>query len=564
MNNLLNDIENALKNLVGDRWPYAAALLVAVVLLALTAYWTIPAIARLTERARRHTGRHLLPRQLLKELDALLANEVVMNTYAPAQRYIRQLGEDEKAPRINAWTSPFARAVKAAVANENNKSPNQYHDAKKQVRRASKQISIRPMNDTERTEYITDEDNPLSQFVIELKYDGKKPSQIRALMENIKTQLELKDLQSIPDRKKNAITLLCSKDIEIEDRLTTMKHGKEWLDAQPVKNPKQVPIAFTVKDEPYQLPTHHTLINGATGSGKSGPLLNLIYKLAPFVEQGIVKFYGIDPKNADLRLFKGSDLFTDLALTPTEAIDLINKVNDEMVRAGAQAKADLKNGKTGRSNEATKETPWNYFFIDELATLKNQLDAEGPAGKAAWKNLNNIMFMGRARGFFLIIATQDASIELLGKLRTNFGNVILLSQESEWLNKLFLGDNAAEEGYDSTAIPQATPANGYKTSGIGFVKGETGKPMKIRMAYLSEEDLAAFALEHGADPNDEGHLPEDELDALATGTHHTQPSGIDLAKNDDDLPALELDDLDSLPDWAITPNDDDLELPPLD
>lgn len=68
----------------------------------------------------------------------------------------------------------------------------------------------------------------------------------------------------------------------------------------------------------------------------------------------------------------------------------------------------------------------------------------------------------------------------------------MLRQESSYFTGIFLSHTAAGDGFDSTTIPLRTAANGYAEAGVGFVKKESGKPVKVRFAYTSDEDLAAL------------------------------------------------------------------------
>ena len=74
---------------------------------------------------------------------------------------------------------------------------------------------------------------------------------------------------------------------------------------------------------------------------------------------------------------------------------------------------------------------------------------------------HGILAKGRSLGYFVVGATQALDTELLGRMRNNFANIVLLRQESVHFNDLFLGEGARERGFDSTAIPASNKTNGY-------------------------------------------------------------------------------------------------------
>lgn len=498
----MNDFVHALLDLVMELVT-ANPLFTAIVVGALfftvfVVYCVIPATLALWDRVRRR-----IPKELHRELTSLLSNFQVIELYEPSQRYLRDLVCDSEGktskPSTKAWLSPYRRAVKATSKRKGRTPSNQFFAAREQIREAAKHVKVRKLTKTEAGSIVTPEHaKEFDTFAIVLAYDGHAPADVEKLIPAIASQLGLKELFGVPDDNPFAMTLIASKH-KLEDALVKMKRGAEFFNEHPATSPKSTPMAFTADGRVYSQPTHHTLTYGMTGSGKSGPFLAFIRQQAKFIdcEQPIVELYGIDPKAADLRLFQESCLFKRIVTETDDAIELINDFHHRMNRRQREAVIDLDRGITGQSFEPRPGTPYNILIIDELFALRNALFASRE-GKAAWTNLENIFAKGRSAGFFVQAASQQAKEEHLNTLRSNFGNVIVLSQNNPYLNDLFLGAGAKENGFDSTAIPMSTPDNNFRYAGIGYVKGETGEPLKIRIAYQSTEDLIDFIKQHPA------------------------------------------------------------------
>lgn len=477
----MNEILDNMYGLIEPYQTWIAVGLLIASFLAVGGYVLIPKFGRLALRivkkqSRAHQQAHI----------SLLSNEAVVELYSPAQRHIYHLAEGEKRKRTNAWLSPYARAVKATVKAQGRIPKSQAFNAKRQIKEVAKHVKVRALNAQERDVIATFEgDDETNQFIIELAYNGKDPAAVKKVLPAVKTQLGLEILESQPTTSPMGIKLLASKS-KLDDALVRLKPAAEFFEDNPAKSPLSLPMAMTASRKVWCLPTHHTFIYGTTGSGKSGPLLAMVKQLVPFIGNGTVKLYGIDPKRMDLAQFADTNLFEEVAFTAPEAIDVICEVYAAMNK---RIDSGVKSGKP------TTSLPMTVLMVDELFTLKKRL-YRSKEGKAAWAYLEEVMAMGRSEHFYIVAASQLADKANLEDMRGNFQNLIVLRQESAYLNDLFLGDKAAERGFNSTAIPASNPANGYRYSGIGFVLEEGGEPVKIRVAYLSKEDLGYLVAEH--------------------------------------------------------------------
>lgn len=533
MTNLLIAIWHQLKAAAQAHSELLITIGIIAFIIGTIVYISTPRIARFFIRTVKRQ-----PKELQHELISLVSNSKIVEFYEPSNQYIEDVKEGEKRPLTNAWTSPYARAVKATIKHRGRIPLNQFFNAKRQIREVLRHITVRPLNEDEAKTVVINPDRPYDQFAIVLSYDGHNPAEVMALQSIIRTQLGLKDIQATPDENPLAATFIVSKS-KIEDALVSLKPDRTFFDEHPAKIPASLPMAITADGSAWNLPIHHTFIYGITGSGKSGPLYATIIQSAKFVEQGRVKLYGIDPKATDLRLFQQSSLFEAIAIETDEAIDIINDFYRRMNQRTRSVKIDLQAGITGQNFKATKETPWNYLIIDELFALRANLQTS-KAGKEAWTQIEKIAALGRSAGFYIIAASQFADMNNLENLRQNLVNYVVLSQPNEYMNGLLLGKDAAGNGYDSTKIPASNAQNGYKYSGIGFVRKEDNTIAKVRFAYLSTEDLIAFITEH---PRIEPKLPATVFDTQATeepDDHEDEAPSWNFGDTDDEpLPDID-------------------------
>ncbi|PPF82983.1 hypothetical protein C5B96_08585 [Subtercola sp. Z020] len=414
-----------------------------------------------------------------------------------------------------SWLSPYGRAVRAMGRAHRGEARGKRYLAHQQVAEAANYIIVRKLPETHRVvelepSKIPEDETPkqklkrerkeeqklrANHFRIDIVLDGRDPAEVKRLEGKIVSQLGLKSLQEFETENNFTLSYAAHKTAP-GDPLMKLKTGIEFFRENAAKVAHLIPLAVRENGKLWALAMHHLLIIGMTGSGKGSPLNGLIRQLAPFVERGTALFYGIDPKASELRPYEESRLFEELVYENSGAVDVIAEVHKVMKHRAKHKRVDVENADLGRSLDATKENPMVVLFIDEFLSLLIALQAMGREGKAATTLLVEILAQGRSLGVYVVAATQEADKDLLGRMRGNFANIILLKQPSEYFNDFFLGEGARAAGFDSTAIPLSTKANGYAYAGIGFVKEETGKPVKVRFAYSSDKDIADLIKEY--------------------------------------------------------------------
>ncbi|GAA1494738.1 FtsK/SpoIIIE domain-containing protein [Curtobacterium herbarum] len=478
----------------------------------------------------------------------LLEHPDVIELYAPTDRFQKRHDPEKKKRKQVHWLSPYPKAVKLANKRPRRESKKAVTLVRSQVHAAASCITVAALPDHEQPANAGPE-----HFSITLKLAGSAEAKVRNLAAVIKSQLGLHSLDPADAEDYSSVRFIAHR-VAPDDRLISMKKTAAFLDEHPVSDDlASIPMAVKADGSVWSLGTHHTLVLGSTGSGKAGPLHAVIRQLAPAQAQGRVKLYGADPKHDELPHYESSSLFVDLAYGTAKIAEMIETVHTLMMTRLRSTKADIESGDLGRSRAYTPENPLIILIIDEILSLL--LDLQGQRGMAKYITLlTQILALGRAPGVFVIAATQEADKELLGRMRGNFVNKIVLRQPSVYFNDLFLMDGgpAAAEGFDSTRIPAALKQNGYRTAGIGFVKEETGQPVRVRFAYSSDEDIIDVIMAHRA-----------KGDGLR--------SALAAITAEPDEPLTEAyDDLDEsfgfieVPDEEDDKNDDELALPALD
>ena len=277
---------------------------------------------------------------------------------------------------------------------------------------------------------------------------GVKISKITILSNDIALAFAVASVRiEAPIPGKNAVG------IEVPNRKRINVFLKEILQSDEFKNSKfKLPIALGIDiggkpiiAELNELP--HLLIAGATGSGKSvcinNIILSIIYKLSPET----VKFLMIDPKRVELNIYNGiPHLLIPIITDTSQAIKVLNWVISEMEkRFKIFAEAGVRN--LDGYNEYVKNVktdtnalPYIIIIIDELADL--MLSSPVKAEEA----LCRLAQMTRATGIHLIIATQRPSVDIItGSIKINFPSRIAFAVSTQVDSRTILDVNGAEK-----------------------------------------------------------------------------------------------------------------------
>ncbi|MDF2559484.1 MAG: hypothetical protein K0R99_930 [Microbacterium sp.] len=274
--------------------------------------------------------------------------------------------------------------------------------------------------------------------------------------------------------------------------------GIEFFEKNPAITPRYIPLAVKENGQTWGIGLDgHTLFAGMTGSGKSSAIDGTIRQLAPFIESGVVKLYGIDPKE-QLRFYGLSRLFTTLAggAFAADTFDTIAEVHAEMKRRLSEKRIDLDSGDLGRTHGASEDSPATVLLIDEFDSLLYLLRDAGREAATAERQIKEILTIGRSAGVSVVATAQSLSKDVMGRALDSFHTVALFRQRGIYFNDVVLGEGAAERGFDSTKIPAANMGNNYAGAGIAYATDHSSDPAKVRFAYSSKEDIAALIREY--------------------------------------------------------------------
>ncbi|MGY1395861.1 FtsK/SpoIIIE domain-containing protein [Streptomyces sp. SS10] len=272
------------------------------------------------------------------------------------------------------------------------------------------------------------------------------------------------------------------------DVLTDVRPPRRRLRTEPLT----LPLALR-EDGHWHVRDFHTvpheLILGATQSGKSVYLRNLLCGLA----RQPVALVGIDCKwGVELAPF--APRLSALADTPDRANDLLDVLVDEMearfrligMRGGAGPDAVLTSDVWGLPEKA-RPVPV-VVVVDEVAELFLAASKDDEKRRDAMvTKLIRLAQLGRAAGIYLEVCGQRFGAEL-GKgatmLRAQLTGRVCHRVNDETSANMALGNIAPEAALAATRIPAERP-------GVAVVGDSSGGWSRVRSPHLTLEDAAA-------------------------------------------------------------------------
>lgn len=329
---------------------------------------------------------------------------------------------------------------------------------------------------------------------------GVKISKITNLSNDIALSFAVASVRiEAPIPGKNAVG------IEVPNRKRINVYLKEILQSSEFQNGKyKLPIALGIDigGKPIianltELP--HLLIAGATGSGKSvcinNIILSILYKLNPEA----VKFIMIDPKRVELNIYNGiPHLLIPIITDASQALKVLNWAISEMEKrfkifaeAGVR-NLDGYNEYVRNINNDTETLPYIIIVIDELADLMLSSPVK------AEESLCRLAQMTRATGIHLIIATQRPSVDIItGSIKVNFPSRIAFAVSTQVDSRTILDINGAE-----------------KLLGNGdmlFSPVGVSKPIRAQGAFVVEKEIrnvVSYLIKHSPSPEYEQEVLE--------------------------------------------------------
>jgi DNA segregation ATPase FtsK/SpoIIIE, S-DNA-T family len=191
----------------------------------------------------------------------------------------------------------------------------------------------------------------------------------------------------------------------------------------------------------------HMLIAGATGTGKSvflnNILLSLLYQRSPKEMQLVL----VDPKSVELFPYKGlphlmGEPINDVWRTLGAMDTLIEEMKRRMAFLHVQNVKNLKeyNAKMKKEGKPEECKPYIVMVIDEMADLVLQEKKEFTT------RMSQIAAMARASGIHVIACTQRPSVDILkGSIKVNFPTRVAFRVPSAADSKTVLSYKGAEQ-----------------------------------------------------------------------------------------------------------------------
>ena len=222
----------------------------------------------------------------------------------------------------------------------------------------------------------------------------------------------------------------------------------------------------------------HVLIAGASGSGKGSVLGSLLRALGPGVRDGSAQVWAIDPKGG-MELTPASGLFARFAYDSPES--MVRLLEDAVTLMRSRAEGLRRAQK--RVHTPTVGDPLIVVVVDELAALTAYV-GDRDLKRRAETALQLLLSQGRAPGVLVVAAVQDPGKDVV-TFRDLFTARIALRLLEDVQVDMVLGRSARLRGAECDQIPASLPGTAY------VVREGIREPVRVRAAYLSDEDVAS-------------------------------------------------------------------------
>ena len=366
----------------------------------------------------------------------------------------------------------------------------------------------------------------VTQYEIELKA-GTKVNKILSINREIALALAAKDVRiQAPIPGKSTIG------IEIPNPSTSEVKIKDILAGIPKKldNSKLVaPLGLDIMGNIQYFEINkapHMLVAGATGSGKSVCINNIITSILMRAKPDEVKMILVDPKKVELNCYEGiPHLMRPVVTDPKKAAVALQKVcmimeerYDMFANTGTRNIAAYNEyvEKNKNRKPELEKLPFILVIIDELADLMMV------ASKEVEESIMRITQLARAAGIHLIVATQRPSTDVItGLIKSNIPTRLSFMVSSNVDSRTILDMGGAE-----------------KLLGKGdmlFLPPGESTPIRIQGSYVSDEEInrvVEFVKRSGKPVYDEKMADLDKSPKEENASHSESSDGEDPLYNE--------------------------------
>lgn len=225
-------------------------------------------------------------------------------------------------------------------------------------------------------------------------------------------------------------------------------------------------VHFPLSGEP------HALLAGATGSGKSVTIQQIIISMMVFWTPDILKFAIVDPKRADFAFYKNNPfMIADPIQDMDEAMDFITYLTiimEDRTKMLAHAGVrDIKGYNKWAKENGKELMHYIVLVVDEYAQLmQKHKDVQEP--------IKEITQMARAVGIHMIIATQTPRANILtGQIKDNVPTRIAMKVGGVTASGIILDETGAEK---------------LKKHGDMLIKRDDVK-VRAQAAFISDDEI---------------------------------------------------------------------------
>ena len=245
----------------------------------------------------------------------------------------------------------------------------------------------------------------------------------------------------------------------------------------------------------------HLLICGATGSGKSVFIHNILISFLMKNTPDILRFILVDPKRVELSHYANiPHLITDPILEAKKTVGAFKWLIEEMERryqvllnfkARDIESYNLKVLKLRAKKEKIEFMPYIVMVIDELADLMVL------AGKEIEASIVRLTQMARATGIHLILATQRPSTDVItGLIKSNISARVAFQVPSQIDSRIILDQAGAEKLLGSGDMLAILPDwSSPKRMQAPFIKENEIKKISNFWQKQTSEDIEKVEIE---------------------------------------------------------------------
>ncbi len=267
----------------------------------------------------------------------------------------------------------------------------------------------------------------------------------------------------------------------------------------------------------------HALIGGATGSGKSVLLSEIICSLAERYSPQELRMLLLDYKEGtEFAPFAGLPHVYALSMgsNPEFGLEVLKEVQKEIGKRGALFKSvNAKN--LDEYRKKTGSTMCRYILVaDEFQVLLG----DKKFGEEAKTVLNDLVRRGRSFGFHAILATQtlrDGALD--GEAKNQFGCRIAMRMAEGETDYFLSSGNTVPATFNRKGQALVNYALGRKESNIIFQSGNKNMPKKFR----DTPEVLACVEEMRAKAKEENCLPSDVYIYNSDGFAEMPTTGTD-------------------------------------